>query len=222
MDADRRGLQIGAGTRLTREQKAGFIFVIVCGFAALVLGGQYLWTHMAAPFAVNYTGPKFLTGSEQDAAKVAAERKLDSDADTVNDYDELYIYKTSPYLNDSDSDGLLDGSEIAAGQDPNCATGATCNSVANEDVVMSSNSAALDAQAAALAARQAEIEGALTDLYSKPVSEIRLLLVQSGADQASVDAMTDEEVNAMYQSVLAQLQQAGEIDKLLPPTENTQ
>lgn len=221
MDADRRVLHTGAGTKLTREQKAGFVFVIICGFCALILGGQYLWTHMAAPFAVNYTGPKFLTGSEAEAEKIAEQRKQDSDTDTVNDYDELYIYKTSPYLADSDSDGLLDGAEIAAGQDPNCAKGASCASASNEDVLMDSGSAALDAQAAELAARQAQIDSALNDLYNKSPAEIRKLLVESGADQVQVDAMSDEEVSVMYQQILDQLQQSGEIDKLLPSTDAT-
>jgi hypothetical protein len=217
MDEGRRVLQTGAGTKLSREQKAGFIFVIVCGMFALILGGQYLWTHMAAPFAITYTGPKFSTGSEQDAAKIAEQRQADTDFDTVNDYDELYIYKTSPYLEDSDSDGLTDGAEISSGQDPNCATGSACASVGNEDVIVSSDDPALDAQSAALATRQAELNQALTDLYTLPVSEIRSMLIESGADQAQVEAMTDEEVSAMYQAILTQLQQQGEIDKLIPP-----
>jgi hypothetical protein len=43
------------------------------------------------------------------------------------------------------------------------------------------------------------------------------MLIESGADQAQVEAMTDEEVSAMYQAILTQLQQQGEIDKLIPP-----
>ncbi|MEK7183884.1 MAG: hypothetical protein AAB776_04610 [Patescibacteria group bacterium] len=217
MDDDRRVLRPGAGTELSREQKAGFVFVIVCGLCALVLGGQYLWTHMAAPFAVSYTGPRFVTGSEEEAAAIAEQRRADTDLDTINDYDELYIYKTSPYLEDSDSDGLADGAEISSGQDPNCATGAACASPANEDVLVSGGAEALDAEAAELAARQQALTQALTDLYTLPVSEVRALLVESGADAAQVTAMTDEEVATMYQGILAQLEQQGEIQKLIPP-----
>jgi hypothetical protein len=221
MDDDRRVLRTGAGTKLSREQKAGFIFVIVCGLTALVLGGQYLWTHMAEPFSISYTGPKFLTGSEEEAARIAEQRKLDSDFDTVNDYDELYIYKTSPYLADSDSDGLTDASEISAGQDPNCAPDAPCASMNNEDVVLSNGSAQLDQEAAALAAQQQALDAALTELYSLQPTEIRQLLIESGAAQAEVDAMTDEEVLVLYQGILQELEQQGEIDKLIPSTPAT-
>src|SRR3989344_3458461 len=44
----------------------------------------------------------------------------DTDGDGLNDYDELYIYKTSPYLEDSDSDGVSDSAEIQKGTNPNC------------------------------------------------------------------------------------------------------
>lgn len=215
MDDPRQILHTGTGTKLTREQKAGFGFVIICGLAALVLGGQYIWTHMAAPFAISYTGPRFQTGSEKDAAKIAEQRKLDTDGDTVNDYDELYIYKTSPYLNDSDSDGLLDGAEIASNQDPNCATGAACESVANEDIKLSTGSAALDAEGADLAARQVALEQALREMNDMPADEIRKMLIKSGAEAAKIEAMSDEEISAFYKSVIAELQSSGEMDQIV-------
>ena len=56
-----------------------------------------------------------------DALKLA-----DTDGDGVNDYDEQYVFRTSPYLEDSDSDGFPDGKEIAEGYDPNCPRGKTC------------------------------------------------------------------------------------------------
>ena len=221
MDAERQILHVGSSTKLTREQKAGFGFVIVCGIFALVLGGQYIWTHMAAPFVITYTGARFQTGTEAEAAKIAAERKQDTDADTVNDYDELYIYKTSPYLADSDSDGLSDGSEIASNQDPNCAIGAACASVSNEDIQLSTGSAALDAEGAELATRQQALEQTLAELNAKPVAEIRVLLLASGADAAMLEAMSDDEVMVLYQQVLAQIEASGALDTLVAPTSPT-
>ncbi|MFZ2681575.1 MAG: thrombospondin type 3 repeat-containing protein [Patescibacteria group bacterium] len=217
MDDSRQVLHTEAGTKLSREQKAGFVFVIVCGFLALVLGGQYLWTHMAEPFAINYTGPRFLTGAEEEAAAMAEQRRADTDADTVSDYDELYIYKTSPYLADSDSDGITDGAEISAGQDPNCITGSDCASVANEDIQASSPSAALEAEGASLEERQQVLVEALTELYSLQPAEIRQMMLESGADPAEVEALSDEDVSAMYKQILSQLEQQGEIQKLIPP-----
>lgn len=218
MDADRRDLQPGAGTKLSREQKAGFIFVVACGLCALVLGGQYLWTHMASPFAVNYTGPEFFTGTEQEAQQIATQRRADSDSDTISDYDELYIYKTSPYLADSDSDGLQDGQEITSGQDPNCALGAACEARGNEDVVTPNGSASLDAEAETLAARQQALDAALAELSALQPAEIRILLVESGASQAEVDAMTDSQISLMYQSVISDLIKQAESTTAAPGT----
>lgn len=39
-------------------------------------------------------------------------RQMDTDGDRINDYDEIYVYKTDPKLADTDSDGLSDYDEI--------------------------------------------------------------------------------------------------------------
>ena len=46
-------------------------------------------------------------------------RLIDTDKDSLSDWDELNIYKTSPYLEDTDSDGILDRDEIKNGENPN-------------------------------------------------------------------------------------------------------
>lgn len=53
-------------------------------------------------------------------------RAKDTDKDGLNDWDELNIYKTSPYLEDSDSDGYTDKDEILSNNDPNCPSGKDC------------------------------------------------------------------------------------------------
>src|SRR3989339_125036 len=50
----------------------------------------------------------------------------DTDADKINDFEELYVYDTSPYLADSDSDGLDDFDEIINHTDPTCQEGQIC------------------------------------------------------------------------------------------------
>lgn len=44
--------------------------------------------------------------------------RADSDGDTINDYDEVNVYKTSPLKGDTDSDGLFDHLEVHYGLDP--------------------------------------------------------------------------------------------------------
>ena len=45
--------------------------------------------------------------------------ETDTDADNINDYDELFVYYTLPNLEDTDNDGINDYWEIQAGSDPN-------------------------------------------------------------------------------------------------------
>jgi hypothetical protein len=43
---------------------------------------------------------------------------IDSDRDSVSDYDEQNIYGTNPQVTDSDGDGITDGDELLAGSNP--------------------------------------------------------------------------------------------------------
>ena len=59
--------------------------------------------------------------SDQEALK-----GKDSDFDGLSDFEEIYIYRTSAYLEDSDGDQLTDKNEINNGTDPLCALGDNC------------------------------------------------------------------------------------------------
>jgi hypothetical protein len=50
--------------------------------------------------------------------RVRADVFKDSDSDGISNFDEVNIYKTDPYVADSDRDGVFDGAEIAGGYDP--------------------------------------------------------------------------------------------------------
>ncbi len=43
----------------------------------------------------------------------------DSDKDGISDYDEINLYKTNPFVADSDGDSFIDGVEVKGGYDPN-------------------------------------------------------------------------------------------------------
>ena len=69
--------------------------------------------------------------SKEESANLFDEAKLkviDTDGDGLSDWAELNTYKTSPYLADSDSDGVADADEIKAGADPNCPPDRDCGS----------------------------------------------------------------------------------------------
>ncbi len=61
-----------------------------------------------------------LSADAQQAQTDEALKKLDTDKDGLNDYDEISIYGTSAFLDDSDGDGYSDKTELLTGHDPRC------------------------------------------------------------------------------------------------------
>lgn len=200
---------------LTREQKVGLSFVIVCGIGALVLGGLYVWRHMAIPFVIDYEGPKLLVGEEEEAVAVAKEKSTDTDGDTISDYDEKNIYGTSAFLADTDSDGLRDDIEITSGQDPNCATGQTCDDFFEDENAMrddgTSNTFLEDVEPPTPPTTETGLDAdAVTKLRELPTAEVRKILIEAGAEPEKINVLTDEEVQELYQELLRSLSSSNE------------
>lgn len=118
-------------SRLSLEQKLAITSLSFCCLFLLFGGVSQVTSYVQKPFLVSR---KTLTKAIQirtqnyvNEEKQMGELKLkDADRDGISDYDEQYLYKTSPYLADSDSDGLLDSEEIVKGSDPNCPEGKNC------------------------------------------------------------------------------------------------
>lgn len=216
MDDGRHAVPMGPDKKMSREQKAGLFFVIVCGFGTLLLGGQFIWANMAKPFTVSYTGPRLITGEEQETAQMAEQKRSDTDSDQVSDYDELYIYHSSPYLADSDSDGLKDGDEIEAGGDPNCATGDRCDSlVENSNGVIPNNASGTFAEDSAAALQDSvKIQQALATLQNLSTEEVRAILLEAGANEEQLSALSDDEVRELYNQLLMDLASSGTLEDL--------
>ncbi len=211
---------------LGKEQKVGLIFVILSGVGAVILGSVYVWNHLASPFIITYNGPKLLVGDDATQTAILKEKAADTDLDGLSDYDEKSVYGTSPYLSDSDSDGIDDKSEVTAGTDPLCKTGAKCDSVvADPEAYVPDTSAGtfldeveqpvavpvppsgvggdstLSPNAASGSLTAADIES----LKGLPVDQVRALLISSGADSAKINAMSDAEVQTAYVDLLSSL-----------------
>lgn len=111
-----------------------------CGGAVLVLSVVFVRSNLLSPFLVPTAklenareAMKAIVASDQ-TREAERQRAKDTDRDGMNDYAELNTYKTSPYLSDTDSDGIPDAIEIAQGTNPNCPTGQTCGAIANADL----------------------------------------------------------------------------------------
>lgn len=116
---------------LSFEQKLAITTLSVCCLFLIFGGMSQLRSYVRKPFQVSHANLakaiQIRTQTYQDDDKQMKELKLkDTDRDGVTDFDEQYVYRTSPYLADSDSDGVLDGQEIASGEDPNCPVGKNC------------------------------------------------------------------------------------------------
>lgn len=93
-----------------------FLFLALIGFSILALAVGYFQIKkiIYSPFAT----PK---SSKQtaDVQKLLAEaQKQDTDKDGLPDFEELYKYRTSANIADSDSDNFSDKEEIEAGSNP--------------------------------------------------------------------------------------------------------
>ncbi len=108
------------------------VIVIIFGAGSLGYGAASIYQRIVSPFKGNLlaSASKILntnigSGSESQTAL----RNQDTDKDTLNDFDEINLYGTSPYQQDSDSDGISDDKEVAAGTDPNCPPGEDCRRI---------------------------------------------------------------------------------------------
>ena len=128
-------------TGLSKEQKIGFILLLAFAIFAIGLGIMQIRNTMYSRFALNDKVPFHL---KDQVNTVDALRFRDTDKDSLTDFDELYVYGTSPYLADTDSDGILDGEEIKRGINPNCAEGQDCSMTPETAAVIVNTSSTLD------------------------------------------------------------------------------
>lgn len=114
--------------KLTREQKIAVAMLFV--FALLTAGLAFLQirNNLVTPFVLREQQEKGQKSLKDFQVEL---QNIDTDQDTINDYEELNFYSTSPYLPDTDSDGKTDKEEIDAGTNPLCAEGKECESTEN-------------------------------------------------------------------------------------------
>jgi len=108
------------------HQRLALGLFVVIGLMTFGLGAVRLSKSIGDPLRLKGGGSGFKSAEETEREKTEKLRGQDTDGDTLNDYDELYVFKTSPFLDDTDSDGENDGKEVASESDPNCPKGKTC------------------------------------------------------------------------------------------------
>jgi hypothetical protein len=155
------------------------------------------------------------TGSDCSGNTDQALKYKDTDQDGLSDYDELNVYKTSPYLADSDSDGMLDGKEISSSSDPNCPEGRQCyesgltdsdgtatSTIGNYIETASSSIISLTVPENVSGTDQQNLNNLVKGKID--ASTLRQTLLQYGMDPLVLDQISDEELMASYQDTLSQ------------------
>jgi len=174
---------------LKRNQKIALLLVTLIAVGVLTLGIIQSGQNLKIPVAnISGEGKAVAVNSATETENSdEALKSKDTDGDKLNDYEEINVYDTSPYLSDSDSDGDSDFDEVQRGEDPACPKGQQCfrsNTVADTE---------------ATAAGTTATAGGETVNPTVSAAELRDLLVQSGnATREQVDQIDDKTLLDLY------------------------
>ena len=185
---------------LGKKQKMAAAFLVV--FALVFVG---LWIvqfkkNLKEPFA-----PKSSQNTTDNNLKEdnqADLRLIDTDKDSLSDWDELNIYKTSPYLEDTDSDGILDRDEIKNGENPNCPKGQICEDSLMEDDASDDGGdvPVFNLNIGTSSQGQTDLQGVLEG--QADAAALRKSLLEAGMDPNMLNQISDEVLLSSYQEIL--------------------
>ena len=111
---------------LSRGQKTGFVLLLLFAILTISLGVLQLRNTIYGPFVVHLSD-NFDPSASLLFNETLRLQQIDTDQDGLTDYEELSFYETSPYLPDTDSDGIDDKTEIDKGTDPLCVESSECD-----------------------------------------------------------------------------------------------
>ncbi len=206
---------------LNRGQKIAVAILAIFAVAVIVVWMVQFKKSITGPFDYNDNSADnnaetrraaSLQEEEQDSEE--ALRSKDTDADGLSDWDELYFYKTSPYLDDSDSDGFTDKEELDSGNDPNCPIGRECyasdispmnppETDSAGDLNLQNNNSNNNISGGLLSQPVAGDEGGQTDGSADleailggqlDAATLRQILLDAGMDEKILNQFSDEEL----------------------------
>src|SRR3989338_9738808 len=180
---------------------AGFGLVILMGLGIFVLALTTLPERLQAPFGLTPARTLADASFAADSPEALLAQTKDTDHDGIPDVQELQVYKTSPFLEDSDSDGFRDKEEIETGNDPNCPKGKDCRALAfpsTREVEHQNLLKQLYESSAVLELSKKGVPG-----ISDPAS-IRNLLRQAEMSEDMLAQLSDEALQKLFEEAATQ------------------
>lgn len=200
---------------LGKGQKVAVAVLAVFAIFAVVMWGRQFKKSINGPFAYNTSTETQNLSATQNNGDEDLKNK-DTDLDGLSDWDELNLYLTSPYLEDSDSDGFSDKNEIDSGNDPNCPTGRDCYGTTNplENNAAEENSPSQDGNITTglnlelptnSQTNTTENNGQLSDtLGATPdAASLRKMLLDAGMDEKILNQFSDADLLAEWQKTFS-------------------
>lgn len=156
---------------------------IIFGILIVFLGFTQIKNKIYKPFDYLYKDDlkKNISSLQKDTSFEELKNK-DTDKDGLFDYDELYLYYTSPYLKDSDSDGISDKVEIQAKTDPNCPPNKTCDKTGIPITPKT----------------EEETKNNIINSSNLSIEEIKQLLLKNGISQEQLSQVDDKTIREIY------------------------
>lgn len=214
------------GKTLTREQQIASVLLVFLGLGGVVLGSLSFGAMIRRPFEIQLAkyakSGEYLSVSQKEEKAKEEQKTKDTDGDGLSDYDELYIYKTSPYIKDTDSDGTDDKTEVFAGNNPNCPEGKSCSGVTGD--AAGANTAATNLLGvisnSPIASSLSKYNFQSKDDIDKfvksiTVDQIRQALTQAGVPADQLDSITDEQLKQLFSQTLGEASASGELTGLI-------
>ena len=215
---------------LSAEQKTAFVLLVVLGVGGVFFGAKSFGANLMRPIQQQivqiYETEPLVTSSELEAQELEESKTKDTDGDGLVDYDELYVFRTSPYLADSDSDGFDDMQEVYSGNDPNCPTGNDCGVIASEEA---GNTASTNIGGLIDPFNTGESDGILdtaniefsnaeeVEAFFKQATfeEIRNALIATGMSEEELDLIDNETLEQLFDEQLDNATESGALDELV-------
>jgi len=192
--------------KLTTKEKLGFIGLVILTVGVIYLGFNQVKNSINSPsaiFALKYTAVNSNTDNSQEKTNEELKKK-DTDRDGLNDYEELYIYHSSPYLSDSDSDGSLDKEEVDSEGDPNCPKGQTCGGIREISNPTAAGYATTTVELPPSFVPSSDQVLLQSMFGNQPEPKaLRDFLIKQGMDKKSLDSFSDEELINYYKEIIS-------------------